>query len=170
MNKYLALWLLAAVALVGCGQAGDNANDLTASQSEPLETVALTVYKSPTCLCCDDWVVHMEERGFSAQGEHPDNLYELKRELGIQDQYASCHTAVTESGYVFEGHIPAHLVRRFLDAPPEGALGLAVPRMPMGSPGMEMGNRFEPYDVLLLKHDGEHEVFARVDSPQEQYH
>jgi hypothetical protein len=167
MNKFLAPCLLAALALFGCGQSGSHTSP---PQTENLEPIALTVYKSPTCECCDDWVVHMEERGFSAQGEHPSNLYELKRELGVEDQYASCHTAVTETGYVFEGHIPAHLVRRFLESPPEGALGLAVPRMPMGSPGMEIGNRFEPYDVLLLKQDGNHEVFARIDNPQDQYH
>lgn len=167
MNKLLVPGLLAALILLGCGQPDRSTATVTPTEVEPIN---LTVYQSPTCGCCKEWVAHVEERGFSAQNEHPDNLWGLKRELGLQDQYASCHTAVTESGYVFEGHIPAHLIHQFLQAPPEDALGLAVPGMPMGSPGMEMGDRFQAYDVLLLKRTGEHEVYAHIDSPQQQYH
>lgn len=166
MNKLLAISLLSALILLGCGQPDGSTEVAAITEVEP---TSLTVYQSPTCGCCKDWVTHAQEHGFSAVNEYPNNLWGLKREFGLQDQYASCHTAVTESGYVFEGHIPAHLIHQFLEAPPEGALGLAVPGMPMGSPGMEMGNRFEAYDVLLLKRTGEHEVYARIDSSQQQY-
>jgi hypothetical protein len=76
---------------------------------------------------------------------------------------------VSESGFLFEGHVPAKLVKQFLASPPEGALGLTAPGMPMGSPGMEMGNRFEPYQVLLMKKDGSHEVYATIGQQAEQY-
>ena len=166
MNKLLASGLLAALILLGCGQPDRSTEVATPAAVEPIN---LTVYQSPTCGCCKEWVEHVEERGFNAHNEYPQNLWGLKRELGLQDQYASCHTAVSESGYVFEGHIPAHLIHQFLQAPPEDALGLAVPGMPMGSPGMERGDHLEAYDVLLLKRTGEHEVYAHIDSPQQQY-
>ncbi|MGB2130858.1 MAG: DUF411 domain-containing protein, partial [Marinobacterium sp.] len=83
--------------------------------------------------------------------------------------FQSCHTAVSESGYVFEGHVPARLVKQFLANPPEGALGLTAPGMPMGSPGMEMGSRFDPYQVLLMKQDGGYEVYANIERQSEQY-
>jgi len=83
-------------------------------------------------------------------------------------RYQSCHTAVSSHGYVFEGHVPARHIKAFLANPPADAIGLAVPGMPLGSPGMEVGSRFDPYEVLLLKKDGSSEVFARVDSPAQQ--
>ena len=79
-------------------------------------------------------------------------------------KWQSCHTAVTKGGYVFEGHIPAKYIEQFLASPPEGALGLAVPGMPLGSPGMEMGGRFTPYDIVLMNKDGSSSVFAHVPS------
>ncbi|MDY6891880.1 MAG: DUF411 domain-containing protein [Pseudomonadota bacterium] len=132
-------------------------------------TLNLRVYKSPTCGCCADWIDHIETAGFHAQTYHPDDLAGLKRELGVPQQYHSCHTAVSEQGYLFEGHVPAKFVRRFLEQPPVDAIGLAVPGMPLGSPGMELGDRFSPYQVLLLKKDGRHEVYATIDARAEQY-
>lgn len=128
----------------------------------------LTVYKSPTCGCCEKWVSHMEEAGFSAVTRHPDDLNAVKRQLGIKPGMHSCHTAVSDAGYVFEGHIPARYVQKFLDNPPPDALGLSVPAMPVGSPGMEVGDRFMPYQVLLLKQDGSTEVYAAVDRAEQQ--
>ena len=128
----------------------------------------LTVYKSPSCGCCGDWIAHMENAGFSTRTEHPPQLAGVKAALHIGPQYRSCHSAVSETGFVFEGHVPARYVQQFLAAPPPGAIGLSVPAMPVGSPGMEMGKRFMPYQVLLLKQDGSHEVYASVTSPQDQ--
>lgn len=152
--------LVIALALSAC-DGGTNAGDAP---------MAMTVHKSPTCECCDDWIEHMHENGFSTEAEHPGNMLAVKNELGIGMEYASCHTGVSDSGFVFEGHVPARLVREFLEDPPEGSLGLAVPRMPIGSPGMEIeGRSFEPYDVLLLKQDGSSDVYAHMGSYSAQF-
>jgi hypothetical protein len=137
-----------------------------ADQNTP---VHLDVYKSPTCGCCTLWMDHMAENGFTTTGHHPDALGALKRDLGVPIRYGSCHTGVTEEGYVFEGHVPARYVRQFLDDPPEGAIGLTVPAMPVGSPGMEYKDQFMPYDVLLLRPDGTVEVYATVTSYEQQF-
>lgn len=140
-----------------------------AVQQADTDATRLQVYKSPTCGCCVDWIEHVEHAGFHSEPRHPDNLTQLKLEMGLAGQYHSCHTAVSEQGYLFEGHVPAKLMQRFLEQPPEGALGLAVPGMPMGSPGMEVDDRFDPYDVLLVKKDGSYEVYARIERQAEQY-
>lgn len=127
----------------------------------------LTVYKSPTCGCCKAWVEHLDDAGIATSTrDNTADLATLKADKGIAPQYQSCHTAISENGYIFEGHIPARYIEQFLAAPPQDALGLAVPGMPLGSPGMEMGGRFTPYQVLLLKRDGSTEVFADIDQPE----
>lgn len=137
--------------------------------SSPMAVYTMDVYKSPTCGCCGKWVEHAGQHGFSLTTHHPQDLDKVKIQHGIAPQYQSCHTAVSGQGYVFEGHIPARYIREFLAAPPAGALGLAVPGMPVGSPGMAVGDRFMPYQVLLLKRDGGVEVFAEVSSLAQQY-
>ena len=129
----------------------------------------LQVFKSPSCGCCNDWIAHAEQKGFLVESSHPTSLAALKIELGIQLRYQSCHTTVAENGFVFEGHIPIKLVTQFLDNPPDEAIGLAVPGMPVGSPGMEVGDKFMPYQVLLLKRDGSHEIYADISRPEQQY-
>ena len=131
--------------------------------------VHLDVYKTETCGCCTLWMDHMEAHGFTSTGHHPDDLGALKRELGVPARYGSCHTGVSEEGYVFEGHVPARYVTQFLANPPEGAIGLTVPAMPVGSPGMEWKDQFNPYDVLLLKEGGEVEVYASVETYEQQF-
>lgn len=132
-----------------------------AEQTSDATKVAIEVYKSPTCGCCGEWVAHINDGGFSAQTTDTDKMASIKEQLGIAPRYQSCHTGVAD-GYVFEGHIPAHLMQRFLDEKPANAIGLAVPGMPVGSPGMEIGDRHDDYDVLLLKKDGSSEVYAHV--------
>lgn len=124
--------------------------------------IALNVYKDANCGCCDDWLKHADERGFKTKGHNIRKLSEFKMSKGIAPAYQSCHTAVSAEGYVFEGHVPARYVHRFLSAPPANAIGLSVPEMPMGSPGMEYQNRFDPYQVLLLMKDGSAKVYAKV--------
>ena len=125
------------------------------------EAPLVTVTKSPTCGCCADWVAHMREAGFEVEVEDVSQgtLYRLKARLGLTPELASCHTA-TVGGYVVEGHVPAEDVRRLLAERPE-ARGLAVPGMPVGSPGMEIGDRRDPYDTLLIGRDGGTSIFAR---------
>ena len=127
------------------------------------EAPVLDVFKSPTCGCCGKWVSHIEENGLVAKTYHPDNLNLVKQKLGIAAEFQSCHTGVSKEGYVFEGHIPADVMQRFLAEKPKGALGLAVPGMPMGSPGMEMGERRDSYDVLLLMKDGTASVYQHIE-------
>lgn len=124
----------------------------------------LTVHKSPQCGCCGQWLEHMEENGFKARAIDHQDMAAIKAQLGIPSGLQSCHSAKLNN-YVFEGHIPAELVKRFLANPPEDAYGLAVPGMPIGSPGMEMGSRHQDYDVIVLKRSGEHEVYSRVSRP-----
>ena len=133
------------------------------------ERVALAVYKSPTCGCCGDWIEHLEERGFITETHHPENLSALKDDKGVPPEARSCHTAVSAQGYLFEGHVPALFIRRFLQAPPAGARGLTVPGMPIGSPGMEIDDKFTPYDILLVNADGSTEVFASIARYQDQF-
>ncbi len=129
------------------------------------EPPILKVYKSPTCGCCQKWVDHINENGLRSEVVTVEDLRPIKQKYEIQGRYRSCHTGVTitELGeYVFEGHVPAEYVSSFLANPPEGAIGLSVPGMPIGSPGMEMGDRKDYYQVLLLKNDGSSEVYAHV--------
>ena len=142
-------------------------NGFAAAESDA--AVHLDVYKSPTCGCCTKWMDHLAENGFTNTGHNRDDLSDLKRELGVPVRYGSCHTGVSKGGYLFEGHVPARYITQFLGDPPAGALGLTVPAMPVGSPGMEYKDQFMPYDVLLLKEDGSVEVYASVESYEQQF-
>ncbi len=104
----------------------------------------------------------MQASGFDAEAHHPADLNKVKSANGIAPRYQSCHTAISADGYVFEGHIPAPTIERFLAEKPQDVIGLAVPGMPVGSPGMEMGNRHDDYDVLLLKKDGSVEIYEHI--------
>ncbi|MFQ5625255.1 MAG: DUF411 domain-containing protein [Methyloligellaceae bacterium] len=119
------------------------------------------VWKSPSCGCCSGWVKHMQSAGHAVKPHNvvQDVLYRIKRQAGIPEDLQSCHTAKI-GGYVIEGHVPAQDITRLLSEKPD-AVGLAVPDMPIGSPGMNFGPEKEPYDVLLVKKDGSTEVFAK---------
>lgn len=160
----LLLGLIALLPLVAaCEGAGEGTavDAVRATEAAPV----LEVYKSPTCDCCGRWMAHVEGGDFETIARHPDDLNAVKDRFGIATPHRSCHTAVSESGYVFEGHVPVRHIRDFLADPPEGALGLSVPAMPLGSPGMEVGDRFTPYRVLLLGRDGSSSVYATVAQP-----
>jgi hypothetical protein len=129
----------------------------------------LQVYKSPTCQCCEKWLKHIEQHGFISTAHNQTSLSTFKSDKGIAPQYRSCHTAVSKAGYIFEGHVPAKFIHQFLANPPENAIGLAVPGMPIGSPGMEVGDKFMPYQVLLLNADNSYVVYAELNSYQEQF-
>ena len=131
----------------------------------------LAVYKSPQCGCCDKWVTHLENSNFQIYTKSLDDpeVNEIKSKIKNMSQYLSCHTGVYKNKYIFEGHIPAKFIIQFLVEKPEGAIGLAVPAMPVGTPGMEVGDKFSPYDVLLIKDDGTHEIYAHVTNYDEQF-
>ena len=121
------------------------------------ELPAMTVWKSPWCGCCGKWVDHMRVAGFEVQVEEVEDLGAVKRMASVPDHLQSCHTALV-GGYTVEGHVPPSDIVRLLTERPD-ALGLVVPGMPSGSPGMENGEH-DPYDVLMLRRDGETEVFS----------
>jgi hypothetical protein len=120
----------------------------------------VTVYKSPTCECCGKWIDHMKAAGFQVRAVDMDDITEMKQASGVPMRLRTCHTAVVDN-YVIEGHVPADLVKQFLKERPQGVTGIVVPGMPVGSPGMEIGSRKDPYDVLLFDRSGKTSVYAR---------
>lgn len=121
------------------------------------------VWKDPSCGCCKDWVSHIEGAGFKAKVNDTGNNA-IRARFGIDQKHGSCHTALV-GGYAIEGHVPAREIKRLLDERP-AAVGLAVPRMPVGSPGMDgavYGDRKDPFDVLLLAKDGSTKVYQHYE-------
>ena len=132
-------------------------------QSQGIESkFSLLVHKTPTCGCCKKWIEHLESNGFSPSSKDHQSLQGVKEKYNIKPEYRSCHTAVSEDGYIFEGHIPGKYIAQFLAEKNADAIGLSVPGMPLGSPGMEIGDRFTPYDVLILYKDGTSKVYAEI--------
>jgi len=163
---YKSLFLLFSLAaLIGCGN--DKQTNVTTQISH--SKTHLTVYKRESCGCCNDWITHLDKNNFHTQAVNDENLTQFKLDKGIAPRFHSCHTAVSTDGFVFEGHIPAKYIQTFLANKPIDAIGLAVPAMPAGSPGMEMGDRFSPYKVLLLNKDGSFTTYAEVLTQMEQY-
>jgi hypothetical protein len=121
------------------------------------QAVEITVYKSAQCGCCGNWVKYMRARGYKLAVRNMDNLDAVKKMAGVPDRFQSCHTALVD-GYVVEGHVPAADVARLLAERPK-ARGIAVPGMPMGSPGME-GRMSERYHVVLFGGPGGAKIFA----------
>ncbi len=119
----------------------------------------VVVYKTPTCGCCSKWIAHLRAAGFTVRATDLEDLSAIRRDWKVPRNLASCHTAKV-GGYVIEGHVPAADIRRLLAQRPR-IDGLAVPGMPLGSPGMEQGGVVEPYDVLGFNAAGETQVFAR---------
>jgi len=148
---------------------GDHGQHQHMKNQATANSLDLTVYKSATCGCCKKWVEHLQQQGFSVETQNSNNLSAIKDQFSIGKQYRSCHTAVSKDNYVFEGHIPAKVIAQFLKERPKGALGLAVPGMPVGSPGMEVKNKFLPYQVLLLKQDGSSSTYTKINRQFSQY-
>lgn len=130
-------------------------------QSEATASNKLVVYKSPTCGCCEAWIDHMKEAGFDVEIRDLQDVSSVKDEQGVHPQLRSCHTALV-GGYVLEGHVPAEQVTRMLAERP-AIRGLAVPGMPIGSPGMEQGSpdNYQDYDVVAFTNDGQMTVYSR---------
>lgn len=128
---------------------------LTLQAAEP----EIQVYKSATCGCCGKWVEHLRANGFKVTVTEVSSVAEYRAKLGVPNNLASCHTGVV-NGYAVEGHVPAREIKKMLEEKPK-AVGLAVPGMPIGSPGMEMGYRVDPYEVLLFDKDGSSTVYGK---------
>lgn len=152
--------LVAALALA----AGAGAPRLLRAAPAAGPQTPVELWKDPNCGCCHDWMAHMQAHGFRFTVHDTGNLA-VRSRLGLPQKLGSCHTALV-GGYLIEGHVPAADVRKLLQDKPK-ALGLAVPSMPVGSPGMDgaaYGERRDPYDVLLVGRDGATRVFARYPS------
>lgn len=121
------------------------------------------VYKTSSCGCCVDWITHLEQHGFEVIAHNVPKTGPYRLKYGVPPDMASCHTAVVE-GYALEGHVPATEIRRLLAERPK-ALGLAVPGMPIGSPGMEVeGTRRDAFDVVLFGEEGSRKVYQHYDA------
>lgn len=127
--------------------------DSLVAQKPPI----VEVYKHPTCGCCVNWVEHLRAHGFIATTTNVENIGDVKEKYRVPEQAVSCHTAVV-AGYVIEGHVPASEIHRLLKERPP-VVGLAVPNMPVGSPGMEGANA-RPYNVLTFDKQGRTQVFS----------
>ncbi|MEA5512133.1 DUF411 domain-containing protein [Crocosphaera sp. UHCC 0190] len=117
----------------------------------------MTVYRSPSCGCCGLWVEHAEKHGFKIKDIKTDDMASIKQKYQITSDLESCHTAIID-GYVMEGHIPADDIKQFLTEKPN-MIGLSVPGMPLGTPGMEAGEKKQPFAVFAFNKTGAIEVF-----------
>lgn len=131
---------------------------LTTAPVAAAEGPVIAVYKSPTCGCCNAWVEHLRENGFDTRAHNVPDVSAYRAKYGVPEALSACHTAVVE-GYAIEGHVPAADIRRLLRERPNGK-GIAVPAMPLGSPGMP-SPRKDPYETLLFDADGRSVLFER---------
>jgi hypothetical protein len=140
----IVLWLLSAAMWGPVGYAAD-------------KPVDITVYRSPTCGCCGKWIEHLKQNNFNVKDIVTDEMNGVKTRYGVPKEMASCHTAIVD-GYVVEGHVPAADIMKLLKDKPK-VTGLSVPGMVTGSPGMEMGGRVDPYDVMSFDKENHFQVF-----------
>lgn len=159
MGSIKSIFLLIAFSVVFIS--GCNASETDQPVNSPY-IAELKVFKSPTCGCCSKWIDHMNVSGFLAIPENSQSLSMIKDTHGIPKNHRSCHTGVTEDGYVFEGHIPAKYIKQFMNQKPEGQVGLVVPGMPVGSPGMEYQDKFNPYTIMSFNKEGDLQPYVEV--------
>ena len=132
----------------------------TAIKAETLsggKPVDIVVYRSPTCECCGKWLEHLKKNNFTVKDIVTDDVQAIKDKYGVSETMASCHTAIVD-GYVIEGHVPAEDIMNLLKTKPK-IVGIAVPGMPSGTPGMEMGGRKDAYDVMSFDKENHYEIF-----------
>ncbi|MEP6507400.1 MAG: DUF411 domain-containing protein [Gemmatimonadales bacterium] len=175
-NRILTVAVVAITGIAGCskGPADDSATKTVtaaavpgpqsaaagattlASSSDAL--IPIKVYKDPNCGCCKEWVKHLEANGFKVETMDMPDLSLLKQKYGVKQELQACHTAIV-GDYVVEGHVPADVIKKMLKEKPAIA-GLAVPGMPMGSPGMDSPNK-ERYNVLTFDRAGKTTIYAQ---------
>jgi len=152
LSSYLSILIISGLFFPG----------LSACQEATPDLPTMMVYKTPTCGCCKKWVEHVQAAGFEVMVHDQADLTEIKLANGVGPELRSCHTA-TVGGYVIEGHVPADQIIRLITEKPE-VKGIAVPGMPVGSPGMEQGAAKQPYNVVAFDADGNVTLYKRVDS------
>ncbi|AZT82227.1 DUF411 domain-containing protein [Marinobacter sp. NP-4(2019)] len=162
-TKKIALYTSVAAIVLAAGaatlaiQTGEPAKSSTPVASTGEAGPAITIYKSPNCSCCQSWAEHLDANGFEASIVETDNLNEVKQTHGVPREMASCHTALI-GDLVIEGHVPANDIVAYLDNPELNTIGLSVPGMPHGTPGMETGRK-DDYQVFAFSANGQQRVF-----------
>jgi hypothetical protein len=154
MKRMIAIAASAAVLAVTVASGGAQAPGAGKSMA-----AAMQVYKTPTCGCCGKWVEHVKTAGLTAEVHDMADVSPVKSKARVPADLQSCHTAFI-AGYVVEGHVPADVIQKLLKEKPAVA-GIAVPGMPIGSPGMEQGDRKDPYEVIAFTKDGKRSVYAK---------
>ncbi len=165
----------AALAVAGAGSKADPHAGHNMPASSPVPTPApagmspvafIEVWKTPTCGCCKMWIEHLEKEGFSVKANDVQQTAPIRTKLRIPDDMGSCHTGLI-AGFAIEGHVPASEIKRLLAEPEslrQQVIGLSVPGMPIGSPGMEMGTKRDKFDVMLVLKSGSHRVYQSYSS------
>lgn len=142
-------------------------NNSKTTKESPL---VLTVYKNENCGCCNKWIAHLHENNIHVKAIDVDDMGLIKSQYHIKPYMRSCHTAVSDDGFVFEGHVPAKYIKRFLsEKHTEQTIGLAVPAMPLGTPGMEMEGMFHKYNIELLTEDRNRSTYEHISKYIEQF-
>ena len=154
--KVLNIFLVIALLVFNSGIKAE-----TLSADKPIDIV---VYRSPTCECCGKWLEHMKKNNFNVKDIVTDDVQAIKKKYGVPEAMASCHTAIVD-GYVIEGHVPANDIMKLLKTKPK-IVGIAVPGMPSGTPGMEMGDRKDSYNVMSFDKENHYEIFNSYEGNQ----
>ncbi len=154
IRKTLLPWLLALMLVPVVATAESEWDENPQAQSEP---ATITVYRSENCDCCHKWIEHLERHDFQVVDKISGDMRGIKQQLGLPPQMASCHTAKID-GYLIEGHVPAGDIKHLLSTQPD-INGLSVPQMPVGTPGMEMGERKDAFNVISFDEDQQFKVF-----------
>jgi hypothetical protein len=152
MNMFKTNWIFGLCILALCF-----ISPVRAETSPPDKQVEIEVYRSPSCSCCGQWVEHLKQNQFAVKDIVTENVQAVKDKYGISQELASCHTAIVE-GYAVEGHVPAGDIKNLLKTRPN-VVGITVPGMPSGTPGMEMGGRKDAYQVLSFDKNKQTKVF-----------
>lgn len=147
--KKLVVYLVAIASIVLIGTTEAQAANLPQA----------TVYRDPNCTCCGGWIEHLKAKGFPVKNVPTADMIAFKQEHGVTEELASCHTAIVD-GYVVEGHVPSDDIKRLLTQKPNIS-GIAVPGMPVGTPGMEMGNKKDSFAVVAFDEQGQTKVFKQ---------
>jgi hypothetical protein len=149
--KVVKLFLVISLLVANVGVRAESSN-------KPIDIV---VHRSPTCTCCGKWLAYLKQNNFTVTDVVTDNVQAIKDKYGVTQQLASCHTAIVD-GYVIEGHVPADDIKTLLTTKPK-IVGIAVPGMVSGTPGMEMGDKIDPYEVVSFDRENHTQVFNRYE-------
>ncbi len=155
----MAITFTIAIAMLGI--LASTAPTSVAVSTQLTNAANVSVYRSPDCNCCGDWIDHLQTQGFTVQDFPTPDIEAVKQKYHVPNDLASCHTAIV-NGYVIEGHVPANDIQHLLQEKPNVS-GLSVPQMPVGTPGMEIGNQKDPFKVFSF--DPQHSIVVFHDYP-----